>query len=392
MAPKDINPETYTWALSVQREQFKGIVFELRYVGNHAMYLPVQRQLNVNVPNPVRLPLFLNQADALATNFAGMPTLATFNAGKTRLLAPYGFAGALTTLAPEGQSWYNGGSISVEGNVAPGLFLNTSYTFSKTTDLIENDLNTSVLNPRRPKDAYDLSSNKALSGLHRAHKFVATWIYDLPAYRGPGPLRKVLNQWQLIGSYIAESGQPVSILSSVDANGDGDPVADTAVFNAAGQANIGSDVNFVCWNGTSASIAASATACGGNGNVVGYAAQNPDAQYIRARDGMVANLGRNTFVMPGINTINLSLFKSVELQEGVKLQLRVEMYNAFNHASYTLGTGTVLGSNSATSPARTATNYVTPGNSQFLKASTLSGGLGNAPFQRIVQWGAKLIF
>jgi hypothetical protein len=361
-------------------------------MGNHAIHLPVQRQLNVQTPNQVHLPLFLTQAEALAADLTSAPTLDQFLKGKTRILAPYGFSGALSTLEPSGQSWYNGVSFSAEGRMAPGLSMNTSYTFSKTLDLIENDLNSSNLNPRRPKDLYDLNSNKALSGLHRAHKFVASWTYDLPAYRGKGALASALNQWQFIGSYIAESGQPVSILSNVDANGDGDSIADTAFFNAAGQKNIGSDVNFVCRNGSTISIAASATLCGGNTTVVGYVAQNANAQYIRVRDGMTANLGRNTFVTPGINTMNLSLFKNVQLQEGVKLQARIEMYNAFNHPSYILGTGTFLGSIATTSPAKAATAYVLPGSSQFLNSSTLSGGMGNAPFQRIIQWGVKLLF
>ena len=151
-------------------------------------------------------------------------------------------------------------------------------------------------------------------------------------------------------------------------------------------------MNFVCWNGTTTSIGASAATCGGAGNVVGYVAQNPNAQYVRARHGMVTNLGRNTHLMPGNNTAYLSLFKNVKLHERTELQFRVEMYNAFNHASYTLGSGTFLGQTASTSPARSTPGYATPGSSQFLQDSVFSGGMGNAPFQRIIQWGIKLLF
>jgi hypothetical protein len=77
---------------------------------------------------------------------------------------PYGFGGVLSTLAPDGQSWYHGGSIIAEKRMSRGLLLNTSYTWSKTIDIIENELNSSVLNPRRPKDAFNVASNKGLSG------------------------------------------------------------------------------------------------------------------------------------------------------------------------------------------------------------------------------------
>ena len=390
--PKEKSPETYTWSLSVQREQFRDWLFEFRYIGNKSVFLPVQEQLNVPVP-VVRLPVFINSADALSTNFTGAPTLAQFSSAVgTRVLSPFGFQGVLSTLAPDGQSWYHGASISAEKRMSKGLLINTSYTVSKTIDIIENDLNTSQLNPRRPKDAWDVRSNKALSGLHRAQKFVASWVYELPGYQGNALLSKILSQWEFTGSYILESGQPVSVLSFADANGDGDNVGDTAYFNPNGQKNVGTNVNFVCWNGTTTSIAASATACGGNANVVGYAAQNPNAQYIQAQAGMVTNLGRNTFTMPGINTANLGFFRNINVAEGKKLQLRVEMFNAFNHPSFTLGTGTVLGLTASSSPARNNPGYVTPGSSQFLKSDVFSGGLGNAPFQRIIQWGAKLTF
>ncbi|HET9215337.1 MAG TPA: hypothetical protein VFR18_00060, partial [Terriglobia bacterium] len=286
-------------------------------------------------------------------------------------------------------------SVSAQKRLARGFMLNTSYTWSKTLDLIENDVNSGLLNPRRPKDAYNLASNKALSGLHRAHKFVASWIYELPQYEGNRTLSRVLNDWQFVGSYILESGQPISILSSSDANGDLDTIADTAFFNPAGAQDTGSDVNYVCWNGSAATVgpsaASSGTPCGGQANVVGYIAQNPNAQYIRSRPGMTANLGRNTFVMPGINTWNLSLFKDIVITEGKTLQFRVEMFNAFNHPSHTLGSGTVVSQTASNAPARN-TEYATPGSDSFLKSDVFSGGMGNAPFQRIIQWGLKLSF
>ena len=400
--PKEKSPETYTWSLSVQREQFRDWVFEFRYVGNHSVFLPIQEQLNAPVPGIVRLPLFLNETEALATNFTGAPTLNQFvTAAGRRILGDYGFGGVLSTIAPDGQSWYQGGSIRAEKRMSRGLLLNTSYTVSKTIDIIENDLNTSQLNPRRPKDAYNVASNKGLSGLHRGQKFVASWVYDLPRYEGNSTLSKILNEWQFTGSYIIESGQPVSILSFIDSNGDADNVGDTAFFNPAGQKNVGSGVNVVCWNNTTttASIVVTTTAsavatsaCATGSNVVGYTAKNPNAQYIQAQPGMVANLGRNTFLMPGMNTANLSLFKNITVAEGKKLQFRIEMFNAFNHPSFTLGTGTVLGLTAVNSPARSNQNYVTPGTAQFLDSKIFSGGLGNAPFQRIIQWGAKLSF
>ena len=160
----DISPETYTWSLSLQRGLFDDFLVEARYVGTHAIHLPIQRQLNTTAPNPIRLPIYLNESDALSTNYAGAPTLAQFNAGNVRLLAPYGFNGALTEFTPDGQSWYHGASIMLQKRFAQGLGFNANYTWSKTIDLIENELNTSQINPRRPFDHYNIFGGKGLSG------------------------------------------------------------------------------------------------------------------------------------------------------------------------------------------------------------------------------------
>ncbi len=384
-------PETYTWSLSLQREQFKGWLFEARYVGNHVVHLPIQLHKNPAVPNPVQLPLFMNEGEARSTNFSGRPTLLQFQQAQTRILAPYGFNGVITEFAPSGQSWYHGGSFSATRHLSKGLEVNSSYTFSKTLDVIENELNTSAINPRRPKNMYDVFDNKGLSGIHRAHKFVASWIYEFPRFNdGNGALGRALSGWRINGMYIAESGMPFSMLAGRDVNGDGDTAGDTAFFNPNGNRNVGSDVNFVCWNGAAASTAASAAACGGAGSVVGYVSRDSSAAFIRGQAGMPGNLARGTGKMPGISTTNLALQKNIRFwDEGRQIQFRAEMWNAFNHPSYTLGTGTVIGQ---TTPALTTQGYALPGSPQFLNKGVLSGSLGNSPFQRIIQFGLKMLF
>lgn len=387
----DALPETYTWSLSFQQELFQNWLVEARYIGNHAIRLPIQRWASAGVPNPIRLPVFLTEAEATGRSFAGAPTLADFLANRNLLLAPFGFGGVVTMFSPDGQSWYHGGSISVQKRLSRGLTFNGNYTFSRTIDLIENELFTSLLNPRRPENHLNIFGGKGLSGIHRKHKLAISWLYDLPRYRGAnGFVGKLLNGWQFNGAYLAESGQPLSILSFLDVNGDNDTAADSVFFNAAGQRNVGTDVNFVCWDGTRASVAGSAAACGGNARVVGYVARNSNAQYIRGREGMVTNLGRGTFESRGINTFNLGLFKQTPIWgENRYIQFRLELWNPFNHPNFIIGNGSVFGTTAA---ATGRSGYVTPGSPQFLDETILSGSLGQAPFQRVIQLGLKLVF
>jgi hypothetical protein len=131
-------------------------------------------------------------------------------------------------------------------------------------------------------------------------------------------------------------------------------------------------------------------ACGGNANIVGYAAQNPNVNTLcPSRNG--GRRGPQYLHHAGINTANLSLFKDISISEGKKLQFRIEMYNAFNHPSHTLGSGTINSQTASNAPSRN-TEYATPGSASFLNSGVFSGGMGNAPFQRIIQWDLSLRF
>jgi hypothetical protein len=50
--------------------------------------------------------------------------------------------------------------------------------------------------------------------------------------------------------------------------------------------------------------------------------------------GCVGILGRNSFTGPGYWAADISLFKSVEFTEGVKLQIRAEAFNVLNRTNF----------------------------------------------------------
>jgi len=393
----DVSPETYTWSLSLQRSLFSNFLIEVRYVGNHGIHLPVQTQLNTGVPNPYPLPIFAKESDALSRSYAGAPTLAQFNAATQRLLAPYGFNGALTKYNPGGQSWYHGSSIMLQRRLAAGLGFNANYTWSKAIDVIENELNTSALNPRRPFSSYDIFLGRGLSGLHHEHKFVVAWMYEIPKFTGGNAFTdKMLSGWGVNGSYVAETGQPVTVLSFRDLNGNVDTAGDPAFENPSGQPRTGTWVNYVC-RGTTTTIAASAAGCGGAANVVGYVAQNPNAQFVRGETGALQGVGlnmtgRGNVIASGINSVNLALFKNTAIWgEGRSLRFGVQLVNAFNHPSFAIGNGSAI-PDAANTSALNFPGFVTPNSPQFLDKRIFSGGLGQSPFQRVIQFDLKLIF
>ena len=72
--------------------------------------------------------------------------------------------------------------------------------------------------------------------------------------------------------------------------------------------------------------------------IVGYVPVNPNAQYIQAGLGALSNGGRNTLLLPAIKNLDFSIFKNFAIGEGSKkIQLRADLYNAFNHPQYVPG-------------------------------------------------------
>jgi hypothetical protein len=200
----------------------------------------------------------------------------------------------------------------------------------------------------------------------------------------------VLHGWEVSGSYLAETGQPITLLNATDANANGSSTADRPAINPAGTSNTPSGFNFVCINGAGGTSVANTTAgCGGAVNVVGYVAANPASKYVQAGLGTNTNIaGRDTIDTPGLNIWNIALLKSTKIGERLNVQFRAETYNTFNHRNYSIGLPSNNGGLDSTTnpnPFDAGLVLVTDAN-DFLKFHELTGG------NRTMQLGLKLIF
>ncbi len=308
--------KVFSWSLGVQREILPNTSVEVRYLGTRALELPVQLQLNSITAfenGALPLPTYIRASDIPSTVAATAPTLAQFNgllgAGVRRRYGAQGFTGGAGTLAsPVGASVYHGGAIELMHRINRGLYLRANYTYSKTMDDSTNDLFTSLVNPRRAQDSYNLADEWARSALDVRHKVAITFLYDTPRVNWDQKVgRRVLNGWTLSGSYLFQSGQPITIQSGVDSNGNGDPDTDRVILNPSGTEGVGSLVNRVCRDATTGTTSINPSCV--LQNTVGYAAANSNARYIQAGAGSVATLGRNTFDSPSFNIWNLAILK-----------------------------------------------------------------------------------
>lgn len=402
-------PKVFSWSLNVQRQLSGNSMIELRYLGTRALELPAQLQLNSITAfelGALPLPTYILASSVPATVPAAAPTLAQFNAlAGTRRYAAQGFTrGAITDIGPFGASSYNGVSVNYEHRVGHGVLVQANYTYSKAMDNSTNDLNTSAVNPRRPENAYNLRNERSRSTLDVRHKVALTFLYDTPKVSSNNRfIRGALNGWEWAGSYLFQGGQPVTIQSGVDSNGNGDAAGDRAILNPSGTEGVGSVVNIVCNDGAGGAtriVLASAVdpkagiPCGPlvgtkytNNNVVGYVAANPNAKYIQAGAGTLSNVGRNTFNSPHFNVWNMAILNNHKLTERFGLQLRLEAFNVFNHPNFAFGNLSVIGTN---------TNALNQGYAN-LNAGVAGGTFLNAPAlftaaARQVELGMKITY
>jgi hypothetical protein len=332
------------------------------------------------------LPLFVG---GVPSSFAaGAPTLADFNSFVVPPLLVHGFEGAVTAFETAGDSIYHSGSVDFIHRMTRGLYFRGNYTWAHAIDNGTNELFSSLVNPRRAEDVNHIETERGRSVLDIRHKAALSWVYEVPnAPFENGFARAVVNGWQLNGSYVIQTGQPVTPLSFLDSNGNLDFAGDRAFRNAAGDPNRGSTASTVCWNGVSVTTGCE-VGVGGitEANIVGYVADDPTAGYIQAREGVVTNVGRNSLTSPGRNNVDLGIFKNFKFTESMNLQFRAEFLNVLNHRQYTFANPGVFAAQGIDDSAINAAGYVDPGDSLFLDEKQLNGG------SRTLTLGLKFIF
>jgi hypothetical protein len=364
------------WSIGVQHEFAHDYTLEVRYVGTRGVHLLEQTELNRNavVTPDLYLPTYLT-APSQATLNSLPVTLTQLNALKANInpLAPFGFTNVITSYEPMGNSIYNGLATELKKRMSRHVLLQAAYTWSHMRDDSTAEVNTTALSPRRPQDFGNLKSEWADSALDRRQRATIAWIYETPWFNKNQNafVRNALGGYQISGSYILESPEMVTPQGGVDANINSDATSDRTIVNPNG----------VPGTGTGATALKNST-----GGTVAYLANNPNAQYITAQAGALADAGRNTLATPRINNWDLTASKNFTIRERIRVQFRADFFNAFNHPQYTPG---YLDSVSPENRSSTVlpTNYLIPSNPLF--------GQWNQVFAsnaRYIQLGIKIRF
>jgi hypothetical protein len=306
-------PYTENYMLSFERQITARTLLTMSYVGNQGHHILA---VVSNNPSNQALCLSLSQSSEVAP---GSPTCGPF--GEDAVITSRSgqvYQGTRVGLGPNYQedTWQrtieNSNYNALEANVRyvgkRSNFL-LAYTYSKSIDQGSNL--GEQLNP------LDLRATRSISAWDMRHNFVASYNVMLPFdsifERGNGWTQG----WSLAGTTRFSTGLPVTLLDDSDnsllgtlGNGINNYLLDTPEYHGA-PLNINTNPR--------------------NGRPE---FNNSSAAFTTEMLGHLGNVPRRFFYGPGIDNLDLTLTKQLQLTESKSLEFRLEAFNAFNHAQF----------------------------------------------------------
>ena len=255
--------------------------------------------------------------------------------------AQYGYGNAyLEQIVTNGRANYYALQTKLQRRMSGGLGFTLSYTWSKALgDFIDHLAAGGGASGNAPQNAYDMANDYGPVEFDIRHRFVASFIYELPAGQGrktnlSGVAGALLNNWSLNGVLSLNSGRPFTITAN---DGTGTGAGHSTRANCLGDAQPGGfDQTIDRWFDTT--------------------------QFAQPAAFTFGTCGYNTVRAPGYKNLNLSLFRGFPLPKGRRIEFRIEAYNVFNWVNYAIPAGSVA--NAATF-GRITTSLGDPRQMQF---------------------------
>ena len=297
MSTHILNPLTFQYNVDIQRQLPGGFILTAAYVGTRGEHLFANQEYNSIDPN---------------TGIRLNPTL-----------------GDVVVRDNAGDSNYNSGQLTLDRKFSHGLLLRGAYTYSKLIDDASEVFTTTGFSSFS-QDLFNQKGDYGLSAYDRRHRFVLTYIWDLPYPKNTdsGTMKAVnyvARGWQWAGTFTAQTGSPQTITDGFDSNGDGrspdrPDLANTSVPINYSPACFTSDpatstcnsgvgfsfdgVHFVDFN----------TSFGADPVTGAFVATKDQFHYVVVL-GQLGDVGRNTYIGPGQWYYNTSVQRSFKIKE-----------------------------------------------------------------------------
>jgi carboxypeptidase family protein len=338
-------PTLISWSLRIERELSPNTALTIGYVGSHGYH--ELSGVDANEPTPVICPaspcpavyptfdpsqpavLFDPANPTKSTNdpavgfpvgspLAGVPVPAgTYYIPPKTPRANAALANTWTWFS-RGDSSYHALQAELRRRFSQGLLLQGVYTFSKTLDDGDSLNQTTAGNaPGLIANPFNLRADKGLATFDVRNLAVINALYALPFGRREGFAagltgwaNHLVTGWSLSGILTAQSGFPFTPQLSYNPSNNGDtrnPVRPFRNPTFSGPVVLGTPARWF--------------------NPNAFLAPPPNS-------GFYGDLGRDTFIGPGLTTWDFSVLKDIAFREGLGVQFRAEIFNLLNRANF----------------------------------------------------------
>ena len=305
--PKLVTPYMQQWHLSIQRELPADSVLEVTYAGSKGNKLFVFLNGNQAAPSP----------DSTAPLAPRRPVPLIDN--------------GVDWFRASGASSYNSLQVHYEKRFNHGLQFQFSYTWAHSIDNASN----ANLGPTQNNSDFryfrDPQAEFGNSDFGIRHRFVASYIYELPIGHGKkfmgsatGLTQQLIGGWQVAGITSVSSGNWFTVLDSNGnfANSDG------------GVGGVSQRPDFGLTPGCVPAT----------GKLVFF----NTCLYHDPALGSFGDVGRNTLQGPGYQTWDFTAGKHFPIRERFNLEFRADFFNIFNHTNFLLANSGPQNSNNST--------------------------------------------
>jgi hypothetical protein len=311
-------PYLQNYNLNIQQQLTRKMVLQVGYVGSHGNKL--WDFVDLNQPSAAQI----WQADCAGASpmpamFQPCPTstggfVQDYNV--PRRLTPSTFSYIYWEQSAASSS-YNALQSSFRINDWHGLTSTLNFTWSHSID-DASDGEDYVPNAAQPTDSTMPKLNFANSNFDVRKRLTWNFIYQFPNRHGS--LERLTNGWGLNGILTAQDGMPFHMIleaDDFDGSGTGFPKPDVV---GPIHYNYSDPTHFL-------DLTSFAVPCTYSGTDGFADSCEPGTRHF-------GNEGRNSLLGPAFRQLDFSLFKNTAITERVKLELRFEFYNLFNHPNF----------------------------------------------------------
>jgi len=229
----------------------------------------------------------------------------------------------------EASSWYNAVQIRFQKRTTHHISFEGSYTISKETDYSSAGRNNWVgaLGLGTPQQLDNLSAERSIGASDTPQRLATAVVVDLPVGRNEwigGDMNRALDAviggWSIATMITEQSGQPMAIGMSTARLANGTQRPDVI----CPQLKTGISMHTVALNWNNA---------GSGGNTPAFLNANCFAD---PGDQIPGNAPRyfSGLRVDGIHNLDLNLYKSFAPKEGMRIEVRAEIFNLFNHPRF----------------------------------------------------------